>query len=250
MNDEDENNTQDQTTTDTTTATADTQTDAPSGGAPSSGGSGGVEVNNPNSADLNSSVDSDEQVELNAQMQQDGTTPLKMPSQAPIPSGAGGSSAPTEGLELADGTDSDVALDSSLQYDAINAEGDAQISFQNGNFGQLTALPQKAGEKINTIQKTIVPLVEVALIELLGNNKAYKEMSFNSNFTVSDNNEPQFEVHMTYGVELFIGTDIAQEDIAQDAKYILDRVSVVPNVNWTKCEIDCTSGEVNIDFII
>lgn len=244
MNDEDENNTQDQ---------AAAQTDATDNAAPSpapedTSTSADTGASSTNSAGLNDSVDSDEQVELNAQIQQDGSTPLRMPSQAPIPSNI---SAPASaGLQLADGTDSDVALDSSLQYDAINAEGDAQISFQNGNFGQMTALPQKASEKIATIQKTVVPLVEVALIELLGNNKAYKEMSFNSSFTVSDNNEPQFEVHMTYGVELFIGTDIAQEDIAQDAKYILDRVSVIPNVNWTKCEIDCTSGEVNIDFII
>lgn len=201
--------------------------------------------------ELNDSVDSDEQVELNSQTQQDGSAPLKMPSHAPISYSGRNTTAPSAGnLELADGTNESVAIDSSLQYDAINPEGAAQINFMNGNYSQLAAIPQKASNKITTIQKTIVPLVEVALIELLGNNKAYKETSFNSVYTVDTNNEPKFECQMVYTVELFIGTDIDQEDIAEDAKYILDRVSVVPGVRWTKCEIDCTSGNVNINFTI
>lgn len=207
--------------------------------------------NNTNAQELNDSVDSDEQVELNSQIQQDGSAPLKMPSHAPVSYSGGNTAAPSaSNLELADGTDESVAIDSSLQYDAINPEGDAQINFMSGNYSQLAAIPQKASNKIATIQKTIIPLVEVALIELLGNNKAYKETSFNSVYTVDTNNEPKFECQMVYTVELFIGTDINQEDIAEDAKYILDRVSVVPGVQWTKCEIDCTTGNVNINFIV
>lgn len=204
-----------------------------------------------NAQELNDSVDSDEQVELNSQIQQDGSTPLRMPSYAPVSYSGENTTAPSaSNLELADGTNENVAIDSSLQYDAINPEGNAQINFMNGNYSQLAAIPQKVSTKIATIQKTIIPLVEVALIELLGNNKAYKETSFNSVYTVDTNNEPKFECQMVYTVELFIGTDIDQEDIAEDAKYILDRVSVVPGVQWTKCEIDCTSGNVNINFTI
>lgn len=94
-----------------------------------------------------------------------------------------------------------------------------------------------------------MPLAEVALIELLGNNKAFKGESFNAVFNMLDNT-PKFECNATYSVELFIGTDIEQTDIQHDAKYILDRLQAVPNVQWNTCSIDCTAGKVNLGFIV
>lgn len=205
------------------------------------------EPENPVATDLAPGVESDEQVELNNDIQQQGA-PMKMPTDAPIPTGTpvNGEGAP---LQLADGTETDVAQDSSLQYDAINPQGEATITFQKGNFNQMTEMPQKINQKIATIQKTIMPLVEVGLLELLGNNKAYKGENFNAVFNMLDQ-EPKFEVNATYSVEMFIGTDIDKEDIQHDAKYILDRVKVVPDVQWNKCEIDCTNGKVNLGFIV
>ena len=207
------------------------------------------EPDNPVAAEVDPNVQSDEQVELNNDLQQ-GEAPLKMPSSAPIPNG-GGPAVDAQGdpLQLADGTDTQVAQDSSLQFDAINPEGEASISFESGNFNQLTQMPQQIMTKIATIQRTIMPLAEVALIELLGNNKAFKGESFNAVFNMLDNT-PKFECTATYSVELFIGTDIEQADIQHDAKYILDRLKAVPNVQWNRCEINCASGEVNLGFII
>lgn len=200
---------------------------------------------------VNDDVGSDEQVELNAQRQQDGSSPSTMPSTVSAPYGTTSTNIDGSGnpLELADGTDTDVAQDTSEQYDAINPDGKATISFERGNWNNFTSIPQKTNEKIMTIQKTIIPLIEVGLIELLGNNKAFVGQDFNSTFTMNDNN-PTIECQLTYRVELFIGTDISQEDIAHDAKYLLDRVKVVPNVQWNHCSIDCTEGLVKLDFII
>ena len=207
------------------------------------------EPENPVAAKVDPNVQSDEQVELNTDLQQ-GEAPLKMPSSAPIPNG-GGPAIDAQGnpLQIADGTDTQVAQDSSLQFDAINPEGQASISFESGNFNQLAQMPQQIMTKIATIQKTIMPLAEVALIELLGNNKAFKGESFNAVFNMLDNT-PKFECNATYSVELFIGTDIEQADIQHDAKYILDRLQAVPNVQWNRCEIDCTDGKVNLGFIV
>ena len=207
------------------------------------------EPENPMAAEVDPNVQSDEQVELNNDLQQ-GEAPLKMPSAAPIPNG-GGPAIDAKGnpLMVADGTDTQVAQDSSLQFDAINPEGQASISFESGNFNQLAQMPQQIMTKIATIQKTIMPLAEVALIELLGNNKAFKGESFNAVFNMLDNT-PKFECNATYSVELFIGTDIEQADIQHDAKYILDRLQAVPNVQWNTCSIDCTSGKVNLGFIV
>ena len=207
------------------------------------------EPDNPVAAEVDPNVQSDEQVELNNDLQQ-GEAPLKMPSSAPIPNG-GGPAVDAQGgpLQLADGTDTQVAQDSSLQFDAINPEGEASISFESGNFNQLTQMPQQIMTKITTIQRTIMPLAEVALIELLGNNKAFKGESFNAVFNMLDNT-PKFECNATYSVELFIGTDIEQADIQHDAKYILDRLRAVPNVQWNQCSIDCTDGKVRLGFVI
>lgn len=207
------------------------------------------EPENPVAAEVDPNVQSDEQVELNNDLQQ-GEAPLKMPSSAPIPNGGGPAiNAQGDPLQLNDGTDTQVAQDSSLQFDAINPEGEASIKFESGNFSQLAQMPQQIMTKIATIQKTIMPLAEVALIELLGNNKAFKGENFNAVFNMLDN-EPKFECNATYSVELFIGTDIEQADIQHDAKYILDRLQAVPNVQWNTCSIDCTSGKVNLGFIV
>ncbi|MBQ2395901.1 MAG: hypothetical protein II304_02495 [Bacteroidales bacterium] len=207
------------------------------------------EPENPVAAEVDPNVQSDEQVELNSDLQQ-GEAPLKMPSSAPIPNGGGPAiDAQGDPLQLNDGTDTQVAQDSALQFDAINPEGEASIKFESGNFSQLAQMPQKIMTKIATIQKTIMPLAEVALIELLGNNKAFKGENFNAVFNMLDN-EPKFECNATYSVELFIGTDIEQADIQHDAKYILDRLQAVPNVQWNRCEIDCTQGKVNLGFIV
>lgn len=207
------------------------------------------EPENPVAAEVDPNVQSDEQVELNNDLQQ-GEAPLKMPSSAPIPNGGGlAVNSQGEPLQLNDGTDTQVAQDSSLQFDAINPEGEASIKFESGNFSQLAQMPQQIMAKIATIQKTIMPLAEVALIELLGNNKAFKGENFNAVFNMLDN-EPKFECSATYSVELFIGTDIEQADIQHDAKYILDRLQAVPGVQWNTCSIDCTSGKVNLGFIV
>lgn len=207
------------------------------------------EPENPVAAEVDPNVQSDEQVELNSDLQQ-GEAPLKMPSSAPIPNGGGPAiDAQGDPLQINDGTDTQVAQDSALQFDAINPEGEASIKFESGNFSQLAQMPQQIMTKIATIQKTIMPLAEVALIELLGNNKAFKGENFNAVFNMLDN-EPKFECNATYSVELFIGTDIEQADIQHDAKYILDRLKAVPNVQWNRCEIDCTQGKVNLGFIV
>lgn len=203
-----------------------------------------------NGVQVDPEVDSAEQVAGAAQNQQNpGEAPIKMPAAAPMPAGIE-NTADGKPLELADGTSENVAQDSSLQYNAINPEGIASISFKSGNFAQVNSLPQVANQKVMTITKTIVPLVEAGLIELLGNNKSFKGDTFNASFTLDDEMLPKFDVRATYSVEVWIGTDVAQEDIAEDANYLLERLKVVPDVEWRTCKIDCTKGSLELEFSI
>lgn len=201
---------------------------------------------NPVAQPVNDDVTEDEQIELNTQKQQDGGIPETMPSEVSAPYGTSGTGAP---LELADNTNTNISVDSSQQYDAIDPNGQATISFEQGNYNNFAEIPNKVNSKIITIQKTVLPLVEAALIELLGNNKAFVGENFSATFTMNGD-EPTIECLATYRVELFIGTDIDPEDIQHDAKYLLDRVNIIPNITWNHCEIDCTEGKVNLDFVI
>lgn len=203
-----------------------------------------------NGVPVDPEVDSAEQVAGAAQQQQNsGNEPLKMPAAAPMPAGIE-ASADGKQLELADGTSENVAQDSSLQYNAINPEGTASISFKSGNFAQIDSLPQIANQKTMTITKTIIPLVEAGLIELLGNNKSFKGNTFTASFSIDEDMIPKFDVRATYSVEVWIGTDVSQEDIAEDANYLLERLKVVPDVEWRTCKIDCTDGSLELEFSI
>ena len=243
LNDQNQNNNQDNqtqnnTTVDNTNSTNDTQNTADTSQTTEEKDSG-VEVN--------PDIDSGEQVSFNSQMQQNtGSENIQMPSSASIPIGTSSQGQP---LELNDGTSSDIARDSSLQYNAINTDGDASISFKSGNFNNISQLPQNINKKILLVTKTIMPLLEAALIELLGNSKSYKGEEFNAALNFTDNT-PIINVNATYKIDNWIGTDIDRNDIAQDANYILNRLKVVQGVKWNECSIDCSSGIFKLSFVL
>lgn len=201
---------------------------------------------NPVAADVDPYVESDDQVNLNAQTQQDrlqASTPSLMSSRDGAPAQAIGN------LQLADGSDTGVAIDSAAQVDALDPDGEADMSFASGNFDQLNNLPNAVAEKSSTITHTVIPLIGAALIELLGNSAAFTCESFNSSFNVVEG-EPTYSVEATFSVELWLGNDIPQDAIAQDSKYVLDRINVVKGVTFNKCEIDCNEGKLTVGFTI
>ena len=161
----------------------------------------------------------------------------------------GAASPAANSLQLNDGTDTGVAIDSSAQFDALQPEGHAEIEFDKGNYKQIIGLPQKLTDKITTISKTVLPLIQAGLIELLGNNSAFHGLECTSAVTI-DNGTVKIETNAVYKVELFIGTDVEQKAIAHDANYLLNRIKVVSGVTYHKCAIDCTEGTVTVDFVI
>lgn len=199
---------------------------------------------NPVAVDVDSGVDSADQVSKNVQLNQDRAeaaktpTPIEARSQAP---------ASPKNLQLADGTDSGIAVDTSNQVDALDPNGTATIEFKSGNYNEISQIPNKIAEKTSTISRTVIPLIQVALIELLGSNKAYTSENFESTFTM-EAATPIFSVNLTFKVDEWIGNDIALSSISEDANYVLNRINVVEGVNYTKCEIDCNTGCLNISF--
>lgn len=150
-------------------------------------------------------------------------------------------------LTLADGTETGVSVDSGAQADALDPNGFAEIKFNEGNFQQFADIPNQVAQKAMLVTKTILPLIEVALIELLGNNKEFERTTFNSAFSL-DSGSPLFSIQTKYTVEKWIGNDIKQEYIQQDAEYVLQRINVLQGVKITECKIDTNDGTLIISF--
>jgi hypothetical protein len=130
------------------------------------------------------------------------------------------------------------------QYDALKGNGTEQVSFQNGNFNQVLGYPKIVSDKITSLTQTFVPLIEVALIELLGNNQMYQRETGECVLSFQ-NNQILISFNFIYVVNNFIGTDIDQAAIAHDANYVLNRIKP-SGANITKCEISTEAGTINI----
>lgn len=139
------------------------------------------------------------------------------------------------------------APDSTNTFDPLITSKPAEVKFIAGNFDRIADLASSIAQKSTTISKTVIPLIQVALIELLGSSSAYTNDFFNAEF---DADKAQYNVSTQFSVGLWLGTDVPTEAIASDSKYVLDRINVVPDVVYTRCEIDCTKGMLFVDFTI
>lgn len=130
-----------------------------------------------------------------------------------------------------------------LQVNALGI-GNVNLIFDKGNLEQIKALPQTVSSKIEAITKTLIPLIEVALIELLGSSQGYKRLlaqivpNFNENGVF-------FDFVIQYNVPGYIGTDFEYSDLQSDSNYIYDRI-LPSNIKINKCEIDTKDGNITI----
>jgi len=133
--------------------------------------------------------------------------------------------------------------------DAIDVNKE-QIVFKGGNLAQCFSLPQTIDAKIQKLQYTLLPLVEAALIELLESSTMYTRENAQVSLSLIGDFQIELFAYLTYKVPRFIGLDVDPNDIATDAKYILNRINVDPAMKITECKIDCTAGTVTIGCTI
>lgn len=138
-----------------------------------------------------------------------------------------------------------VAADTSLQIQPLVDEGTNEITFANGNLNLIQSSLKNLIRKPGLILRTFLPLVEKALIELLGTSSSYKRDSFNFNI-VTSNNQIVYSIMATYSVDLFIGTDIDAAAVKHDQDYIAGTISVVPGIKIKSVKIDTATGLVTV----
>jgi hypothetical protein len=155
-------------------------------------------------------------------------------------------------LPLTDGQDP-IPIDSSGvesgQYSAPSPIGEESIQFEAGNWSNIGSLSAPIDEKIATLTRQIAPLIEVALIELLGRSDSYKRSAADANLIWQDGS---FGVNfsMQYMVPMWIGMDVPEQNVLQDAQYVYKKLMLINGLRINTCSIDTSNGVVKIAGII
>jgi hypothetical protein len=156
---------------------------------------------------------------------------------------------PAPKLQLADGTDTNVSTDTSVQSDSL-APVKAKFKFMNGNYDRLDDTIKELSNKLQTIRQTIIPLLGAGMIELLGSDSSIQYDTFSYSYAFSNNNSILVKVEVILKTQEWIGTDTPKSAVDKDAKYILDKLRVVQNIDWEHCIIDTADGSLTLNFTI
>jgi len=135
------------------------------------------------------------------------------------------------------------------QFDALDPVGNANIKFDQGNYQTVMGLPKITADKTAQLVQTFVPLIEVALIELLGSNSMYRRTLGQCQPAFDNQGKISIEFTFQYTIDQWIGMDIPLEAIQHDANYILEKVKPC-KANITKCEISVADGLFTIQGTI
>jgi hypothetical protein len=132
-------------------------------------------------------------------------------------------------------------------FDPLNPQGYADLSFKSGNINALNSEVEALQQKASLVQQTFIPLVEKAMIELLGSNNLYRREVGNTQVSY-DNGQPAISGTLVYSVALWIGLEVEHADIQHDSEYVLNTIKVCEGVKVTKCQIDTKEGTLTISF--
>lgn len=157
-------------------------------------------------------------------------------------------------LTLADGTDTNIPVNTQDVSDTTGdgepnpnhedlepKEGEANIAFEDGDFKVQQQTP--AGQAaLNSMNQTVLPLCEKALIELLGNSGAYHREDLSA---VQTGNK--IDADITYHCDLYIGNDIDPASVTRDQNYIYNTIKVIPGLTIRQVRIDTSKGDIHVD---
>jgi len=129
------------------------------------------------------------------------------------------------------------------EYGAPSPIGQEQIQFEKGNWAEIGGLADGINQKSTMLTRQVAPLIEVALIELLGQSNSYKRISGTASLAFVDN-EPKVSFALQYEVPMWIGTDVKQESALSDAQYVLQKIRLVKGVQVNQCAINTSTGSL------
>jgi hypothetical protein len=173
--------------------------------------------------------------------------PLAPQAGAPIPADGQPPLSDMANQPLSDG---DIPINSqgiaSGQINALDPNGFANITFEQGNYQQIKGSPKTIQNKVVVFTQTFVPLIEVALIELLGSTNMYLRQSGNCEPVFEDNGQFFIDFTLIYVIDSWISMDVDPDAIKSDANYILQKLQTLKGINLSQVTIDTTEGTLTI----
>jgi len=134
-------------------------------------------------------------------------------------------------------------------YSAPSPIGEESIQFESGNWSSIGSLSTPIDEKVSTLTRQVAPLVEVALIELLGRSDSYKRTAANASLIWQ---ESSFGINFSlqYSIPMWIGTEVPEQDVLQDAQYVYNKLKLIEGLRINTCSIDTNDGSLKVVGIV
>lgn len=126
------------------------------------------------------------------------------------------------------------------------------MMFEEGNFDIWdAAIVQQLPQAMTTARQTVIPVVEAALLALVGNNKEFSRRSAQVTFGYDAQDIPAYMVlQLTYAVTSFAVGEASQEDVARDEAFINGYITQLPSIKCYPTKIDVREGLVTTKVVI
>jgi hypothetical protein len=156
---------------------------------------------------------------------------------------ADGSGISTEPVTQGEAQQMDQQTDQQIDQPAEVSTLPGHEAFPQGNLASFLLESEK---RIKLINQTLLPLIEVALIELLGNSHNYRR--FQGDVTAEGSN---YNLKILYQVDLWVNTEVDPDAISHDANYIFTKIKAITEVKtWKQCSINTQEGTLTIECVI
>ena len=136
-------------------------------------------------------------------------------------------------------------------FDELNSVGYVDISFESGNLPQIDQAPELIADKITTLKRTLIPLVEKSLIELLGSSSMWIRKISNTQISFQPDGSVSLAGTLVYQIDMWVGLDVDPKDIDHDQKYVMNTLAPIFNmVKISQLSINAEDGTLTVSFIM
>jgi len=137
------------------------------------------------------------------------------------------------------------------EFGALSPHGVVDVQFEQGNWNGIFDMGQVVSDKVDMITKTLEPLCEKAMIELLGSSSMYKRLSAEVTSGSDESGGISFTGVFRYQCSFWIGIDVKREDVEADAKYVMNTLLPInESVKISECSIDTATGILTVGFTL
>lgn len=125
--------------------------------------------------------------------------------------------------------------------------------FPKGNLDSWNiSISKYLPEAINTVLRTVDPVVSAALLELTGSSEDFDRDVGSISLVYDDNALPiQLNAELTYSIPAFQLTEASEEAVAHDKAFILAYLQQIEEAaKTTKLEMDVKTGRIVVGVAI